>query len=53
MDAAYLFSPEDALDRFGVAEQEGLSDSQVQRATEKYGRNGTIPQHNALTKERR
>lgn len=42
MEAAYLVSSEDALRHFQVTEQNGLSDVLVQRAIEKYGRNGTI-----------
>ena len=51
MEAAYLSSPEEALDYFGVTEQHGLSDSQVQKATDKYGRNGTVYQDGILSKE--
>lgn len=39
MDAPYLFSTEKALEYFHVNEQQGLSEQQVQRALEKYGRN--------------
>lgn len=42
MEAAYLVSSEDALRHFQVTEQNGLSDVLVQRATEKYGRNGNV-----------
>lgn len=42
MEAAYLVSSEDALRHFQVTEQNGLSDALVQRAIEKYGRNGTV-----------
>ena len=45
MDAAYLASPEKALDFFQVSEQDGLSDSRVQQALNKYGRNGTVHRH--------
>lgn len=45
MDTAYLASPENALDFFQVSEQDGLSDSQVQQALNKYGRNGTVHHH--------
>lgn len=45
MDAAYLASPENALDFFQVSEQDGLSDSRVQQALNKYGRNGTVHHH--------
>lgn len=43
MEAAYLVSTEDVLRHFEVTEQDGLSDLMVQKATEKYGRNGTVP----------
>ena len=39
MDSSYLYSTEDTLAHFGVEEQQGLSDQQVQTATEKYGCN--------------
>ena len=42
MEAAYLVSSEDALRQFQVTEQDGLSAAMVQRAMEKYGRNGTV-----------
>jgi hypothetical protein len=42
MEAAYLSSTQQALQHFGVSESQGLSDIQVQKATEKYGRNGTV-----------
>lgn len=42
MEAAYLISSEDALRHFQVTEQDGLSDTMVQRAVDKYGRNGTV-----------
>lgn len=45
MDSAFLVSPEDALSHFGVAEQQGLSEQQVDRATKKFGRNGKIVVH--------
>ena len=46
MDSAYLVSPEKALGFFQVTEKDGLSDSQVQQALKKYGRNGTVHHHN-------
>lgn len=51
MEAAYLSSPEEALGHFGVAERQGLSDFQVQEATIKHGRNGTVHQCGSLAKE--
>lgn len=42
METAYLSSTEQALQHFQVNESQGLSDLQVQQATEKYGRNGTV-----------
>lgn len=42
MDTAYLSSTEQALQHFEVNESQGLSDRQVQKATEKYGRNGIV-----------
>lgn len=42
MDNSYLFSTEKALQHFKVNEHQGLSEQQVQRALEKYGRNGTV-----------
>ncbi len=51
MEAAYLSSPEEALGLFGVVEQEGLSDVQVQKATDKYGRNGTVHERGSSAKE--
>ncbi|MCJ1455842.1 hypothetical protein MMC28_006199 [Mycoblastus sanguinarius] len=39
METAYLSSTEEALDHFQVGEQEGLSDQQVRKAIQKYGRN--------------
>ena len=39
MDSSYLYSTEEALARFGVNEQQGLSDREVWMAREKYGRN--------------
>ena len=44
MEAAYLSTPEEALKHFNVSEQDGLSNSQVQEAETKYGRNGTVHQ---------
>jgi len=40
MENAYVYSPQQILEHFGVSEQKGLSDVQVQIAQEKYGRNG-------------
>ena len=51
MDAAYLASPAEALDRFQVSEQDGLSESQVQQALKKYGRNGTVHDHDSAIKQ--
>lgn len=51
MEVAYLASPKEALGHFGVVEQEGLSDIQVQKATDKYGRNGTVYPRVYLAKE--
>ena len=45
MDTPFLFSTQKALDHFQVNEQQGLSELQVQRSLEKYGRNGTVHQH--------
>ena len=45
MDASYLSSTEQALEYFEVNENQGLSEQQVQRALEKYGRNGTVHHH--------
>ncbi len=42
MESAFLSSPEEALAHFDVLEQNGLSDEQVQKNLEKYGRNGTV-----------
>ena len=42
MESAYLVSTEEALARFQVKEQEGLSDSQIQQAIVRYGRNGGV-----------
>lgn len=42
MEAAYLSSPYEALDQFSVSEEKGLSDAQVRKAVDKYGRNGTV-----------
>ena len=42
MDSSFLSSTKEVLDHFQVAEQQGLSTQQVRRATEKYGRNGTV-----------
>ncbi|KAM0802822.1 hypothetical protein BDR22DRAFT_842511 [Usnea florida] len=39
MDASYLSSTEQALEYFAVDENQGLSEQQIQRALEKYGRN--------------
>ena len=45
MDTPFLSSTQKALDHFQVKEQQGLSEQQVQRSLEKYGRNGTVHQH--------
>lgn len=45
MDAAFLSSTEESLEHFQVEEQYGLSDRRVLEATEKYGRNGTVHDH--------
>lgn len=45
MDASYLSSTEEALEHFKVNENQGLSEQQVQKALEKYGRNGTVHHH--------
>lgn len=42
MEAAYLSSTEGALRHFEVNELHGLSERQVQKAVEKFGRNGTV-----------
>lgn len=42
METAYLSSTEQALAHFQVIESQGLSDPQVHKALEKYGRNGTV-----------
>lgn len=42
MDSSFLLSTEEALGHFKVDEHQGLSSEQVQKATEKYGRNGTV-----------
>lgn len=42
MDSSFLSSTEEALEHFEVVEHHGLSAQQVQKATEKYGRNGTV-----------
>ena len=42
MDTSFLLPVEEVLQRFHVDEHHGLSDPQVQTATEKYGRNGTV-----------
>ncbi|KAI4288826.1 MAG: hypothetical protein L6R35_001911 [Caloplaca aegaea] len=39
METSYLASPKEALDYFQVSEQNGLSDSQVKKSVERYGRN--------------
>ncbi len=52
MEVAYLSSPEEALGHFGVVEQKGLSDIQVQKATDKYGRNGTVHHSDSLPRTR-
>ena len=45
MDNSYLCSTEQALEHFQVDEQEGLSEQQVRRSLDKYGRNGTVHHH--------
>ena len=45
MDASYLSSTEEALEHFKVNEDQGLSEQQVRKALEKYGRNGTVHHH--------
>ena len=45
MDTPYLLSTEKALEHFQVNEQQGLSEEQVQRSLENYGRNGTVHHH--------
>lgn len=40
MEASYLASTKEALDYFQVSENNGLSDSQVEKAIQQYGRNG-------------
>ena len=42
MESSFLSSAEVALGHFSVDEHQGLSLQQVQKATEKYGRNGTV-----------
>ena len=39
MDFSYLLTTEQTLEHFKVKEQQGLSESQVEEATEQYGRN--------------
>ena len=46
MENAYVRPTRDCLKHFGVTERDGLSDVQVQIATERYGRNGKS--HNFL-----
>jgi len=45
MDYSFLSSTEETLEHFDVEEHQGLSAHQVQEATEKYGRNGTVHRH--------
>lgn len=42
MEAAYLASTKEALDYFDVSEQVGLTDQEVEKAREQYGRNGIL-----------
>lgn len=42
MDSAFLSSTQEVLKHFQVAEQDGLSDTQVRLALEKFGHNGTV-----------
>lgn len=41
MVSFFLSSTKEALEHFNVEEHNGLSAQQVEKATEKYGRNGT------------
>ncbi len=45
MDSLFLSSVEEALEHFKVREHQGLSAEQVEKATEIYGRNGTVHRH--------
>ena len=49
MEAAFLSTPEETLKHFHVTEQSGLSGPQVQDALKKYGRNGTVHNHDSST----
>ena len=42
MESSFLSSAEEALEYFQVDEHQGLSGHEVLKATEKYGRNGTV-----------
>ena len=42
MENAFVRTPADVLAHFGVAEQAGLSESQVQQSRQKYGPNGNL-----------
>ena len=42
MDSSFLSTTQEALAYFKVDEHQGLSSQQVQHATGKYGRNGTV-----------
>jgi hypothetical protein len=45
MEASFLSTVEETLEFFQVDEQQGLSDQDVQKALERYGRNGTVHRH--------
>ena len=51
MEAAFLSTPEEALQNFHVTEQSGLNGPQVQDALKKYGRNGTIQYYNPIIQQ--
>lgn len=51
MEASYLRSGQEVLEYFQVEESDGLSDSRVQNAVEKYGRNGTRFKSHSLKNE--
>ena len=42
MESSFLSSTQEALGYFQVDEHQGLSGQEVRKATEKYGRNGTV-----------
>jgi Ca2+ transporting ATPase len=42
MEAAYLYTTQEVLKHFEVAEEKGLSDEQAKSSLAKYGRNGTV-----------